>query len=246
MLECKKRLLNQGSNDCWPTGKWKKADIDRVEIVNRRPELNADTVIVLDFETTGLSSNQGDRPIEIGAVRIEAGHITDSFQKLMNPGFPVDSFIEGYTGITNQMLAGAPGCEEVMEEFAEFIGETNLVAHNASFDQRFLDSELELIGKSYGGKFACSMLVSRRVYQAAPNHRLESLVRYKNLQSDGVFHRALADSQMTAHLWLKIIQDLRDDFDLTSIPFALMRKLSRVPKAKFRTFMTEQLAAAAC
>lgn len=208
--------------------------------------MNADTVIVLDFETTGLSSNQGDRAIEIGAVRIEAGQITDSFQKLMNPGFPVDSFIEGYTGITNRMLAGAPSGEEVMEEFAEFIGEANLVAHNASFDQRFLDMELELIGKSYNGKFACSMLVSRRVYQQAPNHRLESLVRYKNLQTDGVFHRALADSQMTAHLWLKIIQDLRDNFELSNVPFALMRKLSRVPKAKFQTFMNEQLDTAVC
>ena len=63
----------------------------------------ADTAIVLDFETSGLSPYHGDRAIEIGAVRIENGRITDRFQRLMNPGKRVNSFIEGYTGITNAM-----------------------------------------------------------------------------------------------------------------------------------------------
>lgn len=64
----------------------------------------ADTVIILDFETTGLSADKGDRAIEIGAVRIENGEITERFQKLMNPGRRIDGFIEHYTGITNEML----------------------------------------------------------------------------------------------------------------------------------------------
>ena len=68
----------------------------------------ADTVVVLDFETTGLSIDGGDRAIEIGAVRIERGRVTDRFQSLMNPGRRVDAFIEDYTGITNQMLKTAP------------------------------------------------------------------------------------------------------------------------------------------
>lgn len=103
----------------------------------------ANTVIVLDFETTGLSPNYGDRAIEIGAVRIENGKITDRFQQLMNPGRPIDSFIENYTGITNAMLENAPPCKEVMHDFADFIEGYNLVAHNASFDKRFLDSEMK-------------------------------------------------------------------------------------------------------
>ena len=64
----------------------------------------ANSVVVLDFETTGLSPNMGDRAIEIGAVKIVDGEVVDSFQQLMNPGFRVSSFIEGYTGITNNML----------------------------------------------------------------------------------------------------------------------------------------------
>jgi len=78
----------------------------------------ADMVVVLDFETTGLSPEYGDRAIEIGAVLLERGVIADRFQKLMNPGFRISPFIERYTGITNDMLKGQPRCEEVMAEFA--------------------------------------------------------------------------------------------------------------------------------
>jgi len=100
----------------------------------------ANTVVVLDFETTGLSPAYGDRAIEIGAVRIENGEIKDRFQELMNPGQPIDNFIENYTGITNDMLKDARPCKEGMSQFADFIGDDNLVVHNASFEKRFLDS----------------------------------------------------------------------------------------------------------
>ena len=66
--------------------------------------VKADTVIILDFETTGLSPDMGDRAIEIGAVRIENGIIKERFQELMNPSQRISSFIESYTGITNNML----------------------------------------------------------------------------------------------------------------------------------------------
>ena len=157
----------------------------------------ANTVVVLDFETTGLSPDTGDRAIEIGAVRIVNGEVVERFQALMNPGRHIDRFIEGYTGITNRMLKDAPPCNEVMHEFADFINGYNLVAHNASFDKRFLDAELAKISRSYSGQFACSMLMSRRIYQNAPNHKLGTLVDYANIPSDGDFHRALYDSEMT-------------------------------------------------
>ncbi len=109
-------------------------------------------IIVLDFETSGLSPHYGDRAIEIGAVLIENSLIIDRFQSLMNPGFRISSFIEAYTGISNDMVEAAPPCEEVMEQFADFIGDFPLVAHNASFDRRFLDAEImpESQGKGPG------------------------------------------------------------------------------------------------
>lgn len=190
---------------------------------------SANSVIVLDFETTGLSPNMGDRAIEIGAVKLVNGEVVDTFQQLMNPGFRVSSFIEGYTGITNNMLAGAPSCEEVMAEFRDFIADDNLVAHNASFDKRFLDGELERIGLAYQGHFACSLLVSRRLNQEAPSHKLGDLVRFKNIDNDGVFHRALADSQMTAKLWLMMIDEMEQQ-GIHQPSFELMQKISKTSK----------------
>ncbi len=193
--------------------------------------MNANTLIILDFETTGLSPTNGDRAIEIGAVKLENGEVTDSFQELMNPGRPVNSFIENYTGITNQMLSEAAPCYEVMERFADFIQGQNLVAHNASFDKRFLDSELKRISCDYDGQFSCSLLVSRRLYQSAPNHKLGTLIDYKGITSNGNFHRALYDSEMTAKLWLAMINDIQQQADIEAVPFSLMQKLVKTSKA---------------
>ena len=192
--------------------------------------LNANSLVILDFETTGLSPNMGDRAIEIGAVRLHNGKVVDSFQELMNPGFRISSFIEEYTGISNQMLSTAPSCDEVMDRFVDFIADDNLIAHNASFDKRFLDAELDRIARNYSGKFACSLLVSRRIYPLAPNHKLATLINYKNIQSTGGFHRALYDSEMTAKLWLAILADIEEQIKEKHVPFTLIEKLSKTAK----------------
>ena len=196
----------------------------------------ASSVVVLDFETTGLSPNLGDRAIEIGAVKLVDGEIVDSFQQLMNPGFRVSSFIESYTGITNNMLRTAPSCDEVMAAFSEFIADENLIAHNASFDKRFLDAELERINCSYSGEFACSLLVARRLIPDAPSHKLGELVRYKNIENNGVFHRALADAQMTAHLWLRMVEDL-EQAGIVKPSFEFMQTVSKTAKGKLNLLL---------
>jgi len=109
-------------------------------------------------------------------------------------------------------------------------GDQNLVAHNASFDKRFLDSELRRVSKQYTGTFACSMLLSRRLYQDATNHKLATLVRYAKIPSDGNFHRALYDSEMTAKLWLAMLEHINSHYGLSSIPFALTQKLAKTAK----------------
>lgn len=201
--------------------------------------IKADTVVVLDFETTGLSPDYGDRAIEIGAVRIEDGKVVARFQELMNPGRRVDSFIEDYTGITNSMLKDAAPCIDVMHRFADFINGYNLVAHNASFDKRFLDAELARISRTYTGQFACSLLTARRIYQDSPNHKLGTLVDYINIPTDGVFHRALYDSEMTTKLWLAMLDNITERYNIDPIPFTLIQKLSKTPKNKIRNFLRQ-------
>ncbi|HJV34253.1 exonuclease domain-containing protein [Geomonas sp.] len=195
------------------------------------------SIVVLDFETTGLSPDYGDRVIEVGAVLIQDNEIVDRFQSLMNPGKRISSFIENYTGITNEMLKSAPPVAEVMERFASFISQHHLVAHNASFDRRFLDSELRRINLQRSQEFACSMLVSRRLYPEAPSHSLESLVNYKKLKTTGVYHRALADAEMTGHLWIGMINDLKSSFQIDAVPFSVMQSLSKISKAATAGFL---------
>jgi DNA polymerase-3 subunit epsilon len=126
-----------------------------------------------------------------------------------------------------------------MKAFTEFIGDDNLVAHNASFDKRFLEAELQRIGTCYRGNIACSMLVARRIYQRAPNHQLGTLVAYRHIEAEEVFHRALADSEMTARLWLRMLEDIRIEYQLASLSFSTMQRLARTPKNKVHTFLTQ-------
>ena len=195
------------------------------------------SLIVLDFETTGLSPDCGDRAIEIGAVLIRNNQIVDRFQSLMNPGMRISSFIEGYTGITNKMLSTAPSIADVMRKFTGFMSQHHLVAHNASFDRRFLDAELQRINKKRIQDIACSMLISRRVYPDAPSHSLEVLVRHKKLITSGVHHRALADAEMTGHLWISMVNDIKSTFMLKNVPFNMMQQLSKVSKTAAPAFL---------
>lgn len=134
------------------------------------------------------------------------------------------------------MLAGAPPCSEVMKKFASFISGHHLVAHNATFDSKFLDAELSRLKLRRDNDFVCTMLTARRVYQRAPNHKLETLVRLLGINSSGQFHRALADAEMTAALWLKIVTEIKARYRINSIPFNLIQRLATVPKADIAVY----------
>ena len=186
--------------------------------------------IVLDFETTGISPNTGARTTEVAAVLVENGQTTKRFQSLMNPGIRIPGFIQDLTGITNQMISKAPKNATVMKDLFQFIGDTPLVAHNASFDKKFLDAELDLVGLEAPQHMACSLLVARRVYQTVPNHKLGTLVKYKNIENEGIFHRALADAEMTARLWLCMKADIGQLFGMNEVTFDIMMQISNTPK----------------
>lgn len=200
---------------------------------------SADTLVVFDFETTGMSPDMGERAIEIGAVLIESGRITDRFQQLMNPGIKIPLFIENLTGITNQMIKEAESNASVMAGFYDFIQGHNLVAHNASFDERFLRAEFKRIKKPLSSNIACSMLAARRVLPLAPNHQLQTLVEYRQLPMSGQYHRALADAEVTAHLWLSMLDELREFHQLSSLPFGFMLQLGKTPRHQLVRFYRE-------
>jgi DNA polymerase-3 subunit epsilon len=195
------------------------------------------SVVVFDFETTGMSPQQGDRVIEVGAVRLEAGQIVAHFESLINPEISLDPFISELTGISDQMLSDAPGARQVINDFHEFAGSAPLVAHNASFDKRFLDAEFELYSLPAPAQVGCSMLAARRLFPDAPNHKLGTLISYLELPTARRFHRALADASMTAVLWRRLEQELIDSYGFSEIPFNLLLRLGQVSVSRVPEFL---------
>ena len=189
-----------------------------------------ETVAVIDFETTGLYPQYGDRPTEIAVIMIRDGEVIDRYQSIMNAGVRISGFITSLTGITNQMVHSAPPAERVMREAAKFVGDAPLVAHNASFDRRFWDTELERIGRTRRGAFACSMLLARRLLPDAPNHKLGTLVAYAGLPAAGVYHRAEADAEMAAHLTIHLENQLAERFSLGTVTHDLLTQIQKAPK----------------
>ena len=189
-------------------------------------------VVVIDFETTGLSPDHGARATEIAAVLVRDGQIVDRYQSLMNAGQRIPAFIQSLTGITNRMIRAAPPVAEVMAEVADFVGDHPLVAHNASFDRKFWAAELERIGHRTTNAFVCSMLVARRVLPEAPNHKLGTLVTYAGLPVGGRHHRALADAEMAALLTLFLERTLVDQFRLGFVSYALLQQIQRASRAR--------------
>lgn len=192
----------------------------------------ADSIAVLDFETTGMSPAQQARATEIGVVIVEDGQIVARYQSLMNSGAWVPPFIEQLTGISNAMLRTAPPAAQVMQEVAEFVGNRPLLAHNASFDQKFWDAELALIRRQRVQPFACSLLLSRRLLPLAPSHKLGNLNRWAGLPDTGKAHRALADAEMAANLTCFMAALLRERHGIAEISHELLCNLQRVPAAK--------------
>lgn len=201
----------------------------------------AETVVVLDFETSGMSPKRGHRAIEVGAVKVQGRKVIDRFDSLINPGFAISPFIEQLTGICNRDLLTAPCADQVMSAFYDFIGDHPLIAHNASFDRAFLDAELYLLGLERRQPFACTLMVARRVFPDAPNYKLATLVHVMSLQHRGVFHRALADAEMTAQLWTRMEQTVADRCGVEWMGFEQMRSLGEMPKRKARAFFQQAL-----
>jgi DNA polymerase-3 subunit epsilon len=194
-------------------------------------------IAVIDFETTGLSPAMGDRATEVAIVLMEGGQVVDRFQSLMNAGVRISAFIEAFTGISNEMIAGAQPAEEVMAEASRFVGDAPMVAHNASFDRRFWAAELQRLGcdaapPNMHAPFACTMLLSRRLYPEARSFRLGSLAAFHDLSFSSRAHRAMADAEVAALLLARIQRDLERRYDVFDCRHELLVKVGATPKKK--------------
>lgn len=196
-------------------------------------------LVVFDFETSGMDPAEGARPIEVGAVLLIQGQVGATFQRLMDPGFSISPIITAITGINNSMLASAKPVAQVMLEFYDFCADYPLVAHNASFDRAFLDSELQGLGKKRKNEIHCSLLTARRILSEASGFSLSRLARQFQLTASGPFHRALTDAEVTAQLWLLLMERLRQNIGLQEISLSLIATINTMKIAQARSHLAQ-------
>lgn len=175
--------------------------------------LNEETFVVLDIETTGLSPAKGGYLIEVAAVRVEDGEITDEYEALINPGVKIYGKTIELTGITNEMVEGQPTYGEVLPELFDFIGDAVVVAHNSQFDwNRFLLHYFEKLGYYPANPAICTSRLFQKLYPERRKQKLgyglSELVKHYDVPfNEDEHHRALVDTIGTAKAFIKMREE---------------------------------------
>lgn len=164
---------------------------------------------VFDIETTGLKAEQCDI-IEIGAVRLRDGVVVDTFQSFIDDGVTLPRNITELTGITQEMLNGAPPCREVLKRFREFCEGSCLVAHNASFDVGFITHHGARFEITFPMPYADTLMLSRYLLRdELINHKLNTVSEYFGIDM-GNHHRADDDARTCASIFLRFLSMLEE------------------------------------
>ncbi|MEX6291558.1 PolC-type DNA polymerase III [Staphylococcus saprophyticus] len=166
--------------------------------------------VVLDFETTGLDYKENEI-IQFGVVEYQEGKVVDEYSKYFKPNKPVGKTVMRKTGITNDFLEDKPKIsKEDLEELKNLLEEKTIVAHNAPFDLKYLLKNLHDFNINHK-KFRVfdTLTHSRRLIKETPNHKLETLKNYFDLD-DGLSHNALNDCRATGNLALLLINRMNN------------------------------------
>ena len=147
-------------------------------------------IAVIDFETSGLMPEAGGRATEVAIVLTEAGRIVDRFASLMNAGVRIPPFITQLTGISNAMVGAAPPADQVMRK-PRASSAVCRWSRTTRVSTVFWQAELGRIGLEAAQPFACTVLLSRRLYPLAPNHKLGTLADFHALPRSGRRTRAV-------------------------------------------------------
>ncbi|MGN1084932.1 MAG: exonuclease domain-containing protein, partial [Lachnospiraceae bacterium] len=163
--------------------------------------------VVFDIETTGFGAEH-DKIIEIGAVKVESGKITDRYSTFVNPKVPIPPRIEELTGIKDSMVMDSPEITEILPQFLEFCKGCALVAHNASFDTGFIRSNAERLGLSYDFTVIDTVGLARALLPGLSRFKLDVVARELGVSLEN-HHRAVDDAKATADIFVKFLAMLK-------------------------------------
>lgn len=162
-----------------------------------------DTYVSIDLETTGLNPKR-DRIIEIGAIRVEQGEITEEFSTFVNPGRKLEERITELTGIRDEDLTEAPELDEVFPKLLEFMGDLPLLGHSILFDYSFLKKAAVDRKLTFERSAVDTLQIARKYLPDLPHRNLEYLCRYYEIPHHA--HRALEDAKATDRLFRKLAE----------------------------------------
>ena len=177
-------------------------------VENSKKQSLDDAYVVFDIETTGFSPLV-NKIIEIGAVKVIGGKITERFSTFVNPQIPIPFHIENLTSIRDDMVMDAPTIEEILPEFLKFCEGCVMVAHNADFDMSFIRHNCDLQGISYDFTIADTVALARMLLPNLNRFKLDTVAKAVNVPL-GFHHRAVDDAACTADIFVKFIEMLKE------------------------------------
>ncbi len=195
---------------------------------------------VIDFETTGLSPNSGDRVCEIGAVRMRGGAVVETLGTLIDPQRPISAGAYAVNGISPQMLVGAPTFGDIAERVSRLIGDSVIVAYNAPFDMSFLVSEFRLLGMPEPpNPVVDALALARQLLPGLGKYPQENVARVMGIPFP-VAHRALEDAMVTSRLFL-VFASILKAYDCTNATDLIRRDLGATLEARRMAILNEAL-----
>ncbi len=177
-------------------------------VTGDKGQILSDETVVFDIETTGFSP-VNDRIIEIGAVKVREGKITERFSAFVNPGKPIPFRIEQLTGINDAMVLDAPGIEEVLPRFLDFCGDAVLAAHNAGFDMSFIKENVRRAGILKEFTYLDTMGIARLLLPGQAKHTLDAVAKTLHISLEN-HHRAVDDAECTAEMYQAFLKMLAE------------------------------------
>ena len=177
-------------------------------ITNSKNQSLDDSYVVFDLETTGFSPNTC-KIIEIGAVKVENGTITERFSEFVNPQVPIPFKIEELTGIRDDMVMGAETIEEILPRFMEFCEGCVMIAHNAEFDMSFIRKNCMDLDIPCNHTVGDTVAMARILLPALHRFKLDTVAKALKISLEN-HHRAVDDAECTAHIFVKFIEMLKE------------------------------------
>lgn len=188
--------------------------------------------IAFDLETTGTVPGV-NRIVEIGAVRFVNGNVEAVFSTLIDPQVPIPPGASAVNGISNEMVAGKPTVDQVLESLTKFCGDDPMVAHNAPFDSQFLIADYKKFEfATPSGIILDTLPIARKIFPGLPNYKLGTLVQHLKIPSSD-FHRAEEDATYCGKLFLEMLKRISVNGQAPAIENLVA--LTGKPTSKFPT-----------